>query len=65
MGIAQDTLGGLKAGLDRGDLDADALLAGYCILLQQRHHTIEEVARRSNLDRRTVKRYLAMQERKS
>src|SRR5206468_1685833 len=41
-----------------GKLDADELLAGYCALLQERHGTIEEVARRTNLDRRTVKAYL-------
>jgi hypothetical protein len=49
----------LLAGFDRGTLDADALLSGYCTLLHQRHATIEEVARRTNLDRRTVKRYLS------
>jgi transcriptional regulator with AAA-type ATPase domain len=49
----------LVAGIDRGSLDADALLSGYCTLLHQRHGTIEEVARRANLDRRTVKRYLS------
>jgi len=48
----------LVEGIDRGSLDADALLSGYCTLLHQRHHTFEEVARRANLDRRTVKRYL-------
>ncbi|HEY2952686.1 MAG TPA: sigma 54-interacting transcriptional regulator [Verrucomicrobiae bacterium] len=49
----------LVAGIDHGSLDAGQLLAGYCTLLHQRHATIEEVARRANLDRRTVKRYLA------
>jgi DNA-binding NtrC family response regulator len=39
-------------------LDADALLAGYCALLYQKAGTYEEVARQTNLDRRTVKRYL-------
>jgi transcriptional regulator with GAF, ATPase, and Fis domain len=42
-----------------GRLDADALLAGYCALLYEQSHNLEEVARRTNLDRRTVKRYLA------
>ena len=59
-GVVQDLRSQLMADLDRGALDADGLLAGYCTLLHQRHHTIEEVARRTNLDRRTVKRYLAM-----
>jgi transcriptional regulator with AAA-type ATPase domain len=59
-GVAPDLRGRLAAELDRGTLDADTLLAGYCALLFERHNTIEEVARRTNLDRRTVKRYLAM-----
>lgn len=58
--VARDLRSQLMANLDRGTLDADSLLAGYCALLHQRHSTIEEVARRTNLDRRTVKRYLAM-----
>ncbi|PYJ05933.1 MAG: Fis family transcriptional regulator, partial [Verrucomicrobia bacterium] len=58
-GRARDLRGELLTGLDNGALDADALLSGYCTLLHQRHRTIEEVARRTNLDRRTVKRYLA------
>ncbi|MEN9576620.1 MAG: hypothetical protein RL514_4475 [Verrucomicrobiota bacterium] len=49
----------LMAALDSGTLDADRLLHTYCTLLHQRHGTLEEVARRSNMDRRTVKRYLA------
>ena len=48
----------LFAGIDRGSLDADAVLAHYCALLHQRHGTFEAVARRTNLDRRTVKKYL-------
>ncbi|MCI0533651.1 MAG: sigma 54-interacting transcriptional regulator [Verrucomicrobiales bacterium] len=51
--------GEILAGLEHGSLDADALLSGYCTLLHERHANIEEVARRTNLDRRTVKRYLA------
>lgn len=41
-----------------GELDARQVLAGYCKLLHQRHGTIEEVARRTRLDRRTVKKHL-------
>ena len=48
----------LFAGIDRGSLDADAVLARYCALLHLRHGTFEAVARRTNLDRRTVKKYL-------
>jgi DNA-binding NtrC family response regulator len=48
----------LIAGIEAGTLDADALLAGYCRVLYEREGTFEAVARRTNLDRRTVKRYL-------
>ena len=48
----------LVAGIEAGTLDADALLAGYCKVLYEREGTYEAVARRTNLDRRTVKRYL-------
>jgi transcriptional regulator with PAS, ATPase and Fis domain len=48
----------LMQGVEAGELAADDLLSGYCRLLHQRHGTIEEVARRTRLDRRTVKRYL-------
>jgi DNA-binding NtrC family response regulator len=44
--------------MDAGTLDADDLLSAYCTLLYQRHGTFEEVARRTNLDRRTVKKYI-------
>jgi len=39
-------------------LEARDLLAGYCALLFQEYGTYEEVARRTGLDRRTVKRYV-------
>ena len=47
------------AGVESGDLSAEALLSGYCSLLYRKHKTIEEVSRRTELDRRTVKKYLA------
>ena len=56
--IAPDLAGRLQAGLVAGRLDADALLAGYCKLLHERHGSFEEVARRTNLDRRTAKAYV-------
>jgi DNA-binding NtrC family response regulator len=49
----------LSTAVAGGTIDADALLAGYCALLYERCGNLEEVARRTNLDRRTVKRYLA------
>jgi len=55
----QDRASQLAAAVAAGALDADALLGGYCALLYERCGNLEEVARRTNLDRRTVKRYLA------
>jgi hypothetical protein len=48
----------LLAGIEAETLDAEALLAGYCVLLYERFRNYEAVARRTNLDRRTVKRYI-------
>jgi len=45
-------------GIEAETLDADALLAGYCGLLYESSENFEAVARQTNLDRRTVKRYL-------
>ncbi len=41
-----------------GTLDARSLLHHYCRLLYDRHGTYEEVARRTGLDRRTVKKHV-------
>jgi transcriptional regulator with GAF, ATPase, and Fis domain len=48
----------LISGLDQGNIDSYQLTSGYCYLLYQRHQTFEEVARRTGLDRRTVKKYI-------
>jgi DNA-binding NtrC family response regulator len=48
----------LIAGIEAATLDAEALLAGYCQVLYEQEGTYEAVARRTNLDRRTVKSYL-------
>ena len=48
----------LLAKIRSGSLEASELMSGYCQLLYQRHGTYEEVARRTQLDRRTVKKYL-------
>ncbi|MBN2318347.1 MAG: sigma-54-dependent Fis family transcriptional regulator [Acidobacteria bacterium] len=52
---ASDLQSRLHIGIDEGNLDAEALLSGYCELLYERHGTYEEVARRTKLDRRTAK----------
>jgi DNA-binding NtrC family response regulator len=41
-----------------GEVDAPTLLRAYCRMLYQKYGTYEEVARRTRLDRRTVKKYL-------
>ena len=53
--LASDLQSQLHKGIDEGSLDAETLLSGYCELLYERHGTYEEVARRTNLDRRTAK----------
>ena len=41
-----------------GNLPASEILGAYCALLYARYSTYEEVARRTMLDRRTVKKYI-------
>ena len=48
----------LVMGIDAGALDADTLLSAYCRLLYDRFSTYEEVAGKTGLDRRTVKKYV-------
>jgi hypothetical protein len=42
-----------------GGVSAKALVAMYCKALYERYGTYEEVARRTGLDRRTAKGYVA------
>jgi len=45
-------------GLDKDSPDAQTLLGRYCNALYGRYGTYGEVARRTKLDRRTVKKYI-------
>jgi transcriptional regulator with PAS, ATPase and Fis domain len=56
----QDDAERLALGMKDGLFNAENLLAGYCTLLYQRFGTYEEVSRRTQLDRRTVKKYVQM-----
>ena len=48
----------LQALADAGEMNAQELLTLYCRQLHRRFGTYEEVARRTQLDRRTVKKYI-------
>ncbi|MBW1852101.1 MAG: sigma-54-dependent Fis family transcriptional regulator, partial [Deltaproteobacteria bacterium] len=56
--ISPDERTRLLRGIDTGAMDAQTLLSNYCVMLYNRFGTFEEVARRTNLDRRTVKKYI-------
>jgi len=58
FGTSDDLRTRLRNGFENGNIDAQALLKGYCFLLYTRYGTFEEVARRTRLDRRTVKKYI-------
>ncbi|MDD5707456.1 MAG: sigma 54-interacting transcriptional regulator [Kiritimatiellae bacterium] len=49
---------GFCAALAAGTLDAKGVLAGYCRMLYERSRNYGEVARRTGLDRRTVRKYI-------
>jgi len=53
-----DAAAALVAEIDAGTLQASELLSRYCAILYQRYGTYEEVARRTQLDRRTVKKHV-------
>ncbi|MCG6909011.1 MAG: sigma 54-interacting transcriptional regulator [Deltaproteobacteria bacterium] len=55
---SNDIAARLQKSIESGEIDAQNLLGGYCTMLYQRFGTFEEVARRTNLDRRTVKKYI-------
>lgn len=55
---SKDLVERLIAGIEAESLDADALLAGYCAILYESTASYEAVARQTNLDRRTAKKYV-------
>jgi len=52
------TLSGLAKDMERGNIDAKRLVQEYCRLLYDDFGTYGEVARRTGLDRRTVKKHV-------
>ncbi len=54
----EDMQSRLLAEVAAGALSAQEMLAAYCNLLYQRCGTYEQVARKTGLDRRTVKKYI-------
>jgi DNA-binding NtrC family response regulator len=58
MPAADNLRGQMHHAINTGNLTAGQLLSTYCALLYKQHKNLEEVARRTQLDRRTVKKYL-------
>lgn len=56
--MRKETAGRIAENMQSGDMSAHDLVASYCHLLYGRYGTFEEVARRTKLDRRTVKKYI-------
>lgn len=50
----------LTVGMKDGNFNAEELLAVYCGMLYRQSGTYEEVSRRTQLDRRTVKKYVQL-----
>ena len=55
---SQDLRSKLFADIDSGKFGAQDILAAYCTILYQKHATYEQVARITQLDSRTVKKYI-------
>ncbi len=57
-GGTETTVSALKKGIDEGTLTATELLSGYCAGLYEVSRTYGDVARKTGLDWRTVKKYI-------
>jgi len=55
-----DLFSDLAESIRKGELNTQELISGYCHFLYNRYQKYEEVARRLNVDSRTVKKYLKM-----
>jgi DNA-binding NtrC family response regulator len=55
--LEDDLINGVRS----GSIDAQNLLSHYCRLLYNKYGSYEDVARRTQLDRRTVKKYIGQQ----
>jgi hypothetical protein len=53
-----DAAARLAGALENGSMTAQQLLSAYCRILYERLGTYEAVARATELDRRTVKKYI-------
>lgn len=51
----------LHQGIEENTIAVADLVSGYCRLLYRTHGTYEEVARKTGLDRRTIKKYITRQ----
>ena len=58
--VSKDLYGKIVNTIEAGKYDAQNLLADYCKLMYRRLGSFQEVARITQLDRRTVKRYVEM-----
>lgn len=56
--LPQKSLSSICEQMENGDMDADSLVKAYCRTLYDRFGNYGEVARRTGLDRRTVKKHL-------
>ncbi|MHC5066020.1 MAG: sigma-54-dependent transcriptional regulator [Planctomycetota bacterium] len=57
-GFSDSTQASFIDQVTKGEVNGQELLGGYCSLLYSRHGSYEAVARRTRLDRRTVKKYI-------